>query len=240
MSDLTRRPPRGRLPRLRTLRPRSRRAAVPLGLVLAVGGAAGAAVADIVAPANGGRLSAVSPAAASTGRSDRSADDRAPGEALRVERVIYTREDEAGGTLDVFAASGGDPRSIVVSGDGFRPKRLRGAHGLFQARVHYSGGQAPLSVRLADSADRPGLEHTVEVDDRVYATAVYDIDARRLMIHASSSDTLGRPRLTASGYGDIDPGGVLVADTNGTPANVRITSAAGGSVTVPVSLTGAA
>jgi len=239
MSPHTRRPPRGRIPRLRTLRPRSRRAAVPLGIVLAVGGAAGAALADIVAPASGGRLTAVTPAVASTGLPVRAADDRATGHGLRIDRVIYTREDKAGGVLDVFASADGGPRAIVVSGDGFRPKRLTGDHGRYEARVHYSGDQAPLSVRVADPADGAGAARTVEVDDRVYATAVYDVDARRLMIRASSSDLLGRPRLSARGFGAIDAGGVLVAATNGTPANVTVVSTAGGSITVPVALTGA-
>lgn len=237
MSHLIRRPPRGRLPRLRTLRPRSRRAAVPLGLVLAVGGAAGVALADIVAPASGGRL--VSPAVASTGVPSRAADEVTTGDGLRVERVIYTREDKSGGMLDVFASAAAGPHAIVVSGEGFRAKRLTGDRGRYQARVRYDGEQAPLSVRIADPADVAGTERTVEVDDRVYATAVYDVDARRLMVRASSSDALGRPRLSARGFGVIAPGGVLVADTNGTPANVTVASAAGGSVTVPVSLTGA-
>jgi len=207
--------------------------------VLAVGGAAGAALADIVAPASGGRLTAVTPAVASTGLPARAADDRTAGHGLRIDRVIYTREDKAGGVLDVFASADGRPRAIVVSGDGFRARRLTGDHGRYQARVHYSGDQAPLSVRIADPADVAGTARTVEVDDRVYATAVYDVDARRLMIRASSSDLLGRPRLSARGFGAIDAGGVLVADTNGTPANVTVVSAAGGSITVPVALTGA-
>jgi len=85
---------------------------------------------------------------------------------------------------------------------------------------------------LAITGDPPKL------GDYPDATAVYDVDARRLTIRAGSSDTLGRPRLTAPSYGDLAPNGVLVADTTGTPADVTVTSAAGGSVTVPVSLTG--
>jgi hypothetical protein len=207
--------------------------------VLAVGGAAGATAADSVAPASGARLAAVTPAAASTGLPARAVDGRTTPHALRIDRVIYTREDKAGGTLDVFASAEGGPRAIVVSGQGIRTTRLTGDHGRYQARVHYSGDQAPLSVRVADPAEGAGTTHTVEVDDRVYATAVYDVDARRLMIRASSSDLLGRPRLRARGFGAIDAGGVLVADTNGTPANVTVVSAAGGSITVPVALTGA-
>ena len=207
--------------------------------MLAVGGAAGAAAADSVAPASGARLAAVTPAVASAGVPARAVDGRATAHAVRIDRVIYTREDKAGGTLDVFASAEGGPRAIVVSGEGIRPTRLRGDHGRYQARVHYSGDQAPLGVRVADPADGARPTRTVEVDDRVYATAVYDVDARRLMIRASSSDLLGRPRLSARGFGAIDAGGVLVADTNGTPANVTVVSAAGGSITVPVALTGA-
>jgi hypothetical protein len=104
--------------------------------------------------------------------------------------------------------------------------------------VHYSGDQAPLSVRIATVDGASSTAQTVEVDDKVYATAVYDVDGRRLTIRAGSSDTLGRPRLTAPAYGDLPPNGVLVADTTGTPADVTIRSAAGGSVTVPVALSG--
>ena len=124
--------------------------------MLAVGGAAGAALADIVAPASGGRLTAVTPAVASTGLPARAGDDSATGHGLRIDRVIYTREDKAGGVLDVFASADGGPRAIVVSGDGFRPKRLTGDHGRYQARVHYSGDQAPLGVRIVDPAEGPG------------------------------------------------------------------------------------
>lgn len=242
MSPHTRRPPRGRLPRLRTLRPRSRRAAVPLGLVLAVGGAAGAAVADIVSPADGGGLAVVGAAAASPGDSGRDQRSAAAtpvtARGLRVQRVTYTREDDDGGILEVFVYAGHGAQAIEVSGENVDRTRLSGAGGHYQARVHYSGDQAPLSVRIATVDGASSTAQTVEVDDKVYATAVYDVDARRLTIRAGSSDTLGRPRLTAPSYGDLAPNGVLVADTTGTPADVTVTSAAGGSVTVPVSLTG--
>jgi hypothetical protein len=245
MSPFTRRPPRGRLPRLRTLRPRSRRAAVPLGLVLAVGGAASAAVADIASPADGGRLAVVGAAAASPG--DTGGGEPAPAAAgtvgatvhgLVVERVTYTREDSAGGTLDVFVSAGRAPRAIEVSGEHVVHRRLTGADGHYEARVRYTGDQAPLSVRIASVGGASRTARTVEVDDKVFATAVYDVDARRLTVRAGSSDTLGRPRLTAPGYGVLAANGVLVAETTGTPADVTVTSAAGGSVTVPVSLTG--
>jgi hypothetical protein len=242
MSPDIRRPPSGRLPRLRLRRPRSRRAAVPLGLVLAVGGAAGAALADIVAPANGGHLTAVSQAIASTGAAARSpVVGRVPAataHGVRVDRVTYAREDDKGGTLDIFASAERGVRSIAVSGPGVAPARLRGDHGHYEARVRYTGDQAPLSIRVAAVGHGLRAERIAEVDDRVYATAVYDVDARQLTIHASSSDALGRPTLRARGYGRIDAGGVLVTQTNGTPADVRVTSAAGGAVAVPVSLTG--
>jgi hypothetical protein len=242
MSPLTRRPPHGRFSRLRTLRPRSRRVAVPLGLVLAVGGAAGAAVAGIVSTADGGRLAVVSAAAASPGDTALAAGPAAPaGPAigrLVVERVTYAREDTRGGTLDVFVSAGRGPKAIEVSGEHVVRRRLSGARGHYQARVRYTGDQAPFSVRIVTVDDVSRTTRTVEVDDKVFATAVYDVDAHRLTIHAGSSDTLGRPRLIARGYGALPANGVLVAETTGTPADVTVASAAGGSVTVPVSLTG--
>jgi hypothetical protein len=157
-----------------------------------------------------------------------------------VDRVAYSRDDADGGTIDVFASSDLDPQSIQVSGDGFDPTRLTGDNGHYQARVHYTGDEPPLSVKVANVGDVPVAEKTVPVDDKVYGTAVYDLDAHRLTVDASSADTLGRPRLTAKGYGPLPDDGVLVADVNGAPANVTVTSAAGGSITVPVSLTGGA
>lgn len=210
--------------------------------MLAAGGAASVALAGVVVPASGGHLPAVSQAIAAPGVPARSLPvDPGPApsiDGLRVERVTYSREDRDGGTLDVFVSADRGVQGLAVSGEGFRPTRLRGDRGHYQARVHFSGDQAPLGVRITTAGAGRRTERKVEVDDRVYATAVYDVDSRELTIHASSSDTLGRPRLTAKGYGSIDAGGVLVTHTNGTPADVRIASAAGGSATIPVSLTG--
>ena len=78
---------------------------------------------------------------------------------------------------------------------------------------------------------------TVDVVDKVTASAVYDTDKGELTVNAASSDTLQKPTLTAKGFGDLT-NGVLVASVKGTPADVTVTSGAHGSITVPVSLTG--
>jgi len=163
---------------------------------------------------------------------------RAGNGGLEVTRATYTRDDDAGGTLDVFASSGRGPQSIVVSGEGVAPTRLIGAGGHYQARVAYTGESPPIGLTVANVGDRPATRRRVEVDDSVFASAVYDLGAHRLTIRASSSDTLGRPRLTAAGIGVVTTDGVLVADVDGAPAVVTVASVAGGSVTVPVALTG--
>ena len=106
--------------------------------------------------------------------------------------MTYSRDDADGGTIDVFASSDLDPQSIQVSGDGFDPTRLCGDNGHYQARVHYTGTEPPLSVKIANVGDVPVSEKTVEVDDKVYATAVYDLDAHRL------TSTRARPTRSAT------------------------------------------
>ena len=157
-----------------------------------------------------------------------------------VDRVTYARDDIDGGTIDVFAASDLDPQSIQVSGEGFDVTRLRGDNGRYQARVAYDGAAPPATVKVANAGDVPATETSVEVVDRVTASVVYNLDSHELTIEAASSDKLDHPELTAKGIGDLGADGALSVDANGVPANVTVTSAAGGSATVPVALTGAA
>jgi hypothetical protein len=82
-------------------------------------------------------------------------------------------------------------------------------------------------VTVANVGDVPGTEKSVKVVDKVTARAVYDLDSHALTIDASSSDTLGDPKLSAKGFGHIGSDGALSLDANGVPADVTGTSAAG-------------
>jgi len=70
-------------------------------------------------------------------------------------------------------------------------------------------------------------------------SATYDADASTLTINAESSDKLSPPTLTATGLGALDASGVLVVNNlDASPADVTVKSSAGGSATLPVTMTG--
>jgi hypothetical protein len=153
------------------------------------------------------------------------------------ERVTYGRSSDSGGTIDVFASSDLDPHSIEVSGTGVDPTRLVGENGHYQGRVAYEGAEPPATLKVGNVGDVPATSKSVDVVDNVKASAVYDTDKHELTVNAGSGDTVANPKLTATGYGDLTDG-VLVAKVNGTAANVTVTSAKKGAITVPVQLTG--
>jgi hypothetical protein len=155
-----------------------------------------------------------------------------------VDRVTYSRTSTDGGTLDVFASSDLDPQSIEVSGNGFDASRLTGDNGHYEGRIAYTGANPPSTIKVSNVGDVPATVKTVDVVDKITASAVYDTDKQELTIDADSSDTLSKPKLTAKSLGDVGADGTLVVKANGTPADVTVTSLAKGSVTVPVALTG--
>jgi hypothetical protein len=148
-----------------------------------------------------------------------------------------------GGTIDVFASSEVDPQSIEVSGDGFDPVVMRGENGHYEARVAYSGAK-PASIKVTNVGDVPASTKTVPVTDAITGSAVYNLDDSSLTINAHSSDKVGSPTLTASGFGDLDASGnLVVSDVTGVPAAITVTSpkdSYGGSASLPVQLEGKA
>ena len=143
-----------------------------------------------------------------------------------------------GGTLDVYASS--DPaQSIQVSGQGFDPVALRDdGHGQYFARVAFTG-PTPSSVHIVNAGDVPQTTKTIPVVDDVDATAAYDSDTQKLTVTAHSSDLDANPTLTAKNYGDLT-GGSRSFDAAAAPPEITVTSASGGSLTVPVDASGGA
>jgi hypothetical protein len=168
-----------------------------------------------------------------------------------VDRVTYARaaSDTGGGTLSVFANSDAAPQSLEITGSGLDQTRLRGGGGRYVGRIPYTNaggaGAPPGTVKVTNTSDTPDATKDVPVTDDITATAVYNTDAvaatdgGTLTVTAQSSDAVTKPVLTATGYGDLAADGTLVAHPAGAPPAVTVTSKAGGSVTVPVSLTGA-
>jgi hypothetical protein len=157
-----------------------------------------------------------------------------------VDRVTYSRTSATDGTLDVFANTQDDATpSIEVTGSGFDPTPLRGETGHYVAHVPFTG-TPPSSVTVTNVSDVPASKKAADVTDAVRITdATYDADVQKLTINAESSDELSPPTLNATGFGALDSSGVLVVDNlAGSPADVTVKSSAGGSATVPVTMTG--
>jgi hypothetical protein len=162
---------------------------------------------------------------------------------VTAEQATYSRSGSSGGTLDVYASSESGPQSINVadaspSGATFSTTGLAGSNGHFFGRVTYTGAQPPTSVKVTNVGDVPATVKTMAVVDRLTGTATYDTDSQMLTVNASSSDT-GAPRvLTAVGYGTLT-GGTFASDPlDAPPVTVTVRSDAGGSLTVPVSISG--
>lgn len=158
-----------------------------------------------------------------------------------VPRVTYSRAatDTTGGMLDVFAGSDIAPQSLEVTGDGFDPTLLRGANGEYEARVAFTGATPPATVKVTNTGDQPNSVKTATVTDGVSGRAIYNADTQQLDISGNSTDLANPPTLTAEGFGQLTNGLLSVPSRPGVPAGVTITSSAGGSVTVPVEMTGA-
>ena len=154
-------------------------------------------------------------------------------------RATYSRDAAAGNTLDVFATSDVGTQSLEVSGDGFDATRLRGENGNYVAHVPFTGDVPPASVKVANVGDTPVSSKTIPVTDGVEGHATYDADTSELVVNATSTDAVAAPVLTAKGFGPLDGGTGTFADVVGPPASVTVTSAAGGSVDLPVDVTGA-
>ena len=158
-------------------------------------------------------------------------------------RATYSRpatpQPATGGTIDVYATSEPD-QSITVSGDGFDATQLAGHAKRYFGRVDYSGAQPPAAVTVTNGGDNPPAKKSIAVTDAVTITkALYDADADRLTIEADSSDKASPPKLTATGIGELTAGSLTVENLTVAPPDVTVTSAAGGSATLPVQATGA-
>ncbi|WP_207555785.1 PKD domain-containing protein [Intrasporangium flavum] len=162
---------------------------------------------------------------------------------VSADAATYSRSSEGRSTIDVYASSeSGELRAIEVqdaSGTvGFAATGLTGGDGRYFARVAATG--LPSKVQVSNVGDVPVSRKTIGVVDRVSGTATFDNDRRILSIGATSSDTFGDPVLTAVGFGPLEGGTLVVEDLGAPPVSVVVTSAAGGSLTIPVTVSGAA
>ena len=156
-----------------------------------------------------------------------------------VDGAYYKRTTADDGALHVYANSeAGSSQSINVSGAGIDPTRMEGQDGHYDAIVPFTGANPPANITVTNIGDVPVASKTVPLTDEIDAHATFDTVGHQLTINATSSDQVAKPKLTAVGYGDVGADGSLQVPLEGTPATVKITSASGGSSTVPVALTG--
>ena len=158
-------------------------------------------------------------------------------------RATYSRpatpSPATGGSIDVYAASE-TGQAITVTGDGFDETRLKGDAKRYYGRVDYTGATPPATVTVVNGGDKPVSKSPVAVTDLVTVSkALYDADTGNLTIAAASSDEASPPKLTATGFGALSSGTLTVSNVTVAPPDVTVTSAAGGSQTVPVQSTGA-
>jgi hypothetical protein len=156
-----------------------------------------------------------------------------------IQRSVYSRNSGTGGTIDVFTTSDVDPQSIQIEGQGIDPVLMRGENGNYVAHVNFTGGTVP-QLTIKNVSDIPPTVKPSKPVDAIKGTAVWNGDNNTLTVNATSSDTFAPPVLTARGFGDLSNGVLVASNVIGPPANVLVTSAVGGSVSLPVQVTGAA
>lgn len=157
---------------------------------------------------------------------------------FEIQRSVYTRNAGTGGTIDVFATSDTTPQSIQIEGQGVDPVLMRGENGNYVGHIHFTGDTVP-QLTISNKSDAPPTVKSSRPVDAITGTAVWDADNQTLTVNASSSDTFAPPVLTARGFGDLANGTLVASNVIGPPANVLVTSAVGGSVSLPVQVTGA-
>lgn len=161
-----------------------------------------------------------------------------------VNRVTYTQIEDSGGFLDVFATSDDTAQTISVTGSGFSTTLLEGRNSQYFARIQFEGSRPPVTIAVRNTSDDPISRKDVSPVDFIEASANYDTDTQILRIEATSSDSIGLPDLSLEDFGagvmEIPPNGISTTNLVFAPAHVTIISSAGGSRTIPVTITGSA
>jgi hypothetical protein len=165
---------------------------------------------------------------------------------LEVGRASYSRNANGKTTIDVFGRSKGSQDIVVQDGNRTTDRRfpvtkLTGSQGNYFA--HVSATDLPAEVTVVNTTDEPDSAKVVKLRDVVTVkNAVYDAVAKTLTVTAASSDkkTGSEPKLNVVGYGDreLTAGTVTIPDVAVPPASVKVSSAAGGSDTAEVDVTG--
>jgi len=181
---------------------------------------------------------------------------------VTADKATYSRSSAGAGLVDAFASSlPSDQQAIQVSDPSAAPEfgttLLTGSPasaGHYFARVPYVGAAPPASVRVTNISDVPAASKVIPVVDEVSGTAVFTTGTAAtpiaaeipgsLAINAVSSDTFAPPVLTASGFAALPVplalGVLAIPLLDAPPAFVTVTSSAGGTAKLPVTVAGVA
>jgi len=159
---------------------------------------------------------------------------------LTVDRSSYSRQSNApnpdSGQIAVFATSVGTA-TLEVSGAGlvttpmvqdpFTPGKF------FALLPSNTPGSFPSSITVTNTTDSPPTDvNSSLIDEVAIDVASFDQATGALTIHATSSDLLSPPTLTAEGFGLLDSAGdLVVSGLLVPPPTLTVTSSAGGSDT---------
>ncbi|GIE93756.1 hypothetical protein Ari01nite_12210 [Paractinoplanes rishiriensis] len=151
-------------------------------------------------------------------------------------QATYSLNPDGTGSLDVFATSEAG-QSIDVVGNttlGYRSTRLRSSGARYYGRFPITGPMPNgTMIEVVNTGDNPVARKTRSATDMVWVEEVrYDSDARTLLVRARSSDRLTNPALTVTGFGALTS--TAFTGVTAPPPTVTVTSAKGGSTTVPL------
>lgn len=160
---------------------------------------------------------------------------------LAVDRTTYSRTNTSG-QIDVFATSA--PTSIVsVSGNPGLPSGEifligDGSGKFYKSIIVDDPSTLPtfLTVTASRAGESPTSINSNLVDLVTITKAEYNVENATLTVEANSSDRLVPPTLTLVGYGNLTSGQITVNNVAVPPANVTVSSSAGGSATLPVTI----
>jgi len=160
---------------------------------------------------------------------------------LEVTRASYART-ATGGQIDVFATSAPDA-TLNLSGAGFTTTLMSGdGTGKFFANIAFTSPFTPpsfVTVVATRTGDTPTTINKPLVDIITITLADYNLTngaTGDLRVRATSSDTVGPVVLTASGFGNLVAGELIISALNNPPPTVTVQSSIGGFDTEPVNI----
>ena len=165
---------------------------------------------------------------------------------VEVARATYSRAADADAKpqLDILAESKADKEvvvrdTVVGAGRRFQTSPLVEDDGRYFTHVNVQG-DLPAEVEVVNRSDTPQTVKKVQVTDQVVGTALYDADADKLHVQASTSDKQrALTDLKVNGFEQaLSSAGAADIDATVPPNTVTVSSKGGGAMEIPVQIQG--